>query len=199
MNKFKEKSNGSKVMCHILAGTASENRGITLFNGRLVLKYLSELLAKPLYALQSAQQSLENCLLKIYNAMQQNNMSRPIDPEKILKNLERFGPSEEIYETNCLKLYYTSGIEYMARECRAWNLIMAINANFETLKAKTAPIVIKIQGIKKKYTKVTYYSGSLNVNASDDEYITMTFPLKEIILFYIGGVFMLASEYRRTT
>lgn len=195
-NKTKEKSRKPKALYKFLASLVSKNFNIKLSSSQMALKTL-QVLAKPFRAMKSAQRFLANYLQNLQEKNHKKNTPEETHLEKILEALERFGPSNEIYKANSLKLYYTSGIEFMAKECRAWNLIMHIKPIFEMLYTREFPVAIKIQGKRKNRTKVTYYASAPGEDVPGREYVAMSFPLKELVLFYRDGVLMLASEYGR--
>lgn len=189
MDATKEKNDKIKVMHHSMAGIVLEDLNLMLLRGQAALKVL----IKPLYAVRSTQKFLESCLRSSWEKRQQKAISRRLNPKKILDALERFGPGA----THNSRLHYTMGVEFMAEECCAWNLIMAIKPIFEMLGTGKYPVAIKLQGNRGNRTKITYYDGIPGSCVPGDEYIEMAFPLKKLVLFYAGGVLMLANEYHR--
>lgn len=198
MNKTKEKNDVIKVIHPILTGAVPDNIGIELFSSTVPLKNFLYTLGKPLYAVHLAQRFLYHYLQDVWIKVHQKIMSKKLDSEKILIALARFGPSEKIYRANSLKLHYTPGVDFMAKECCAWDLIMTIKPIFEMLATRGAPVTIKIQGVQENRTKITYYNGLPGKYIPGEEYVEMAFPLREVVLFYAGGVLMLVNEYPLT-
>lgn len=197
MNKIKEKNNAINVTQHSVAGVTLESVNFKLFSDRTVPNIFSSTLTNPFYAVKSAQKYLKRFLYSLWRKIRQKAMTKKLDPKKILKTLEGFGPSDRIYRAYSLRLHYTPGVEFMARECQAWNLIMFIKPIFETFSISQDPIAIKIQGIHKHKTKIIYHDGSSEIHKPGEEYVDMAFPLKELTLLYAGGVLMLTNEYRQ--
>lgn len=174
MCKITKKNDKTKVNRSILGRIMPKAVRITLFRGWVALK---------------------NFLYSTWRKRQLKTKSKKMDQKKLLEALARFGPSDRTYRGNSLRLYYTPGVNFMAGECQAWNLIMTIKPIFEMLTNGKDPVAIKIQGTHKNRTKVTYYDGSPGICTPGEEYIAIPFPLKKLVLFYTGGVLMLANEY----
>lgn len=194
---IKEKKREIKGIHHNVIRIVREDFDMVLLRGQAVLNFFFCIAVKSFCIVKLVQRSLKMYLYNLWEKRRQNTMSKKPNTKRILDALERFGPSARVYGAHSLRLHYTMGVEFMAEECRAWNLIMAIKPIFKMLATSEHPVAIKIQSNRGNRTKITYYDGEPGRCVPGKEYIEMAFPLKEVVLFYAGGVLMLANEYHR--
>lgn len=98
-------------------------------------------------------------------------------PQEIKSNLAHFYGSETFYK-HPFGLVYTEGVQFIAKECKAYWLIDLVASYLPQFVGKEDFIVYEMK-VENESAFVSIYDGNNNVLATQDISFT-TFPLSEI-------------------